>query len=444
MVNNILTDIQIPPTPATMVANITSFPTAVRRRLANGPLYYGWFVVGVCFLCVLITWGTVWSFGVFFGYIVSDFGLSHGNTSIIFSIQSIVTYGGAAVLGLVIDRFGVRRLLFIATGLIAGGLVGVSLLPKFSGVVFAYSIVAATGFSIVHVIGFTTPSRWFDRRRGLATGLAVAGASTGTLLIPFVSEILISRLGWRGAYGGLTISFLIILVVTLLIIADQPTTLGIDTSTESPSGELTKPPMKPDLMSQVRDVLTVAGSPAFLVLFLAFLSFAIPTGMVMVHIVEFTTVEGFGRSLGVAAISIIGLMGIISRSLGGALSDHVGRARTIAAGGLLLGVGIGILLGGNTARTIVVAVVLFGIGWGFWISPLAAYLADLFGILSINALFGVTMIAFAIAGSGAPYVAGIAFDMMGTYDPPFLVGGVLGILGSALVFAVDRLHNPDI
>lgn len=426
-----------------MSVNVKAIPTTIRLLLADGPIYYGWFVVGVCFLCGLITWGTVWSFGVFFGYIVSDLGLSYGNTSIIFSLQSIVTYGGAAVLGLIIDRYGVRRLLFIATWLIVGGLVGVSLLPKFSGVVLAYSIVAATGFSIVHVVTFATPSRWFDRRRGLATGIAAAGVSTGTLVIPIVSEALISRLGWRGAYGGLTVGFLSILVVTMLIIADRPTSLGIDTSTESPSDELTTPPKEPDLTSQVRDVLAVAGSPAFLVLFLAFLSLGIPTGMVMVHLVEFVTIEGFGRPLGVAAVSIIGLMGIISRALGGALSDRVGRARTIAAGGLLLGVGIVILLAGSSSRVIVVAVVLFGVGWGFWISPLAAYLADLFGILSINALFGVIMIAFAIA-SGAPYLAGVGFDMIGTYDPPFIAGGVLAFLGSALVLAVDRLHNPDI
>lgn len=279
-----------------MAANITSFPSAVRSRLADGPFYYGWFVVGVCFLSALITWGTVWSFSVFFRHIVTTFGLSYANTSIIFSIQSIVTYGGAAVLGLVIDRYGARRLLLIATGLIIAGLAGTSFLPTFTGVLIAYSVVAAAGFSIVFVIAYATPARWFDRRRGLATGIAAAGASAGTLLIPPSTEVLIAHVGWRAAYGSLTMTFLAILIVTILVIADRPASLDIDTSTESPTGYLDEAHHTADWNDQIKEILAVARSPPFLFLFIAYLSFASPTAMVMVHIVEFTTTRGIRPS----------------------------------------------------------------------------------------------------------------------------------------------------
>ena len=158
-----------------MALDIT--PTAVRHRLADGPLYYGWFVVGACFLLGVVTWGTIWSFGVLFGYIIDEFGLSHANTAVIFSLQSVITFGGSAVLGVVIDRYGTQQLLLLAAGLVVLGLLGMSQLGSFTAVLLSYGLVVAAGFAIVNVIEKATPSRWFDRRRGAATGIALSDDS---------------------------------------------------------------------------------------------------------------------------------------------------------------------------------------------------------------------------------------------------------------------------
>jgi hypothetical protein len=80
---------------------------------------YGWIVVGVCFLLLAVTYGTFYSFGVFFAAIVEAFGLRHANTLLTFSVDSVVIYGLAAVVGLLVDRFGSGHLALAGSGLLS-------------------------------------------------------------------------------------------------------------------------------------------------------------------------------------------------------------------------------------------------------------------------------------------------------------------------------------
>jgi MFS family permease len=413
----------------------------VRSRLADGPLYYGWVVVGACFLLGVMTWGTVWSFGVFFGYIVDEFGLSHANTSVIFSLQSVVTFGGAAVLGFVVDRYGARRLLWLAAALVVVGLYAVSQFGSFTGVLLAYGLVVAAGFAIVNVIEKATPSRWFDRRRGVATGVALSGAGVGIAVFPPVVELLIRNLGWRGAYGSLMLAFLLTYVLAALLITDRPGDLDLDPSTEFPAGVPEHRSTDADWRSQVGDVLEVARKPTFGLVFLGTLFFGTAVFVVIVSVVEFTTNVGLGRELGVLAISVAGLMNVVGKLVGGAASDRVGRPLTAASSGLFLAGGTGLLLGVPEPWGVVVAAVVFGFGWGIQIGLLAPLVADLFGTLSINALLGLVLGTAAVAGSLGPYLAGLTFDLFGTYRPAYVGAAVLSVLWSGLVLVAARLET---
>ena len=426
-----------------MSVDVRSIPTAVRRRLADGPLYYGWVVVGACFVISVITWGTVWSFGVFFGYIADEFGLSHANTSVVFSLQSFVTLAGAVVVGFVVDRYGARRLLVVAAGLVVLGLFGVSRLDSFAGVLLSYGLVVALGFAIASVIEKATPSRWFDRRRGFATGIAGAGAGVGIFLFPPILEGLIQEVGWRDAYGSLLLAFLASYVVAAAFISDRPTDLDLDPSSEFPNGPPEQASPTSGWRSQVEDVFVVARRPAFGLVFLAVFCLSTAVFTVMVNVVEFTTSAGLGREVGVLAISAAGATNVAGKLVGGRVSDRVGRPVTYASAGLFMGAGIALLLGVPDPTGVVAAAVVFGFGWGINIGLLAPTVADLFGTLSINALVGVIFGTIAVAGSLVPYLTGLAFDLFGTYRPAFLGAMVVSVTGSGLVLVAVRLEARD-
>lgn len=395
-------------------------------------------IVGACFFIGLITWGTIWSFGVFFGYIINEFGLSHANTSIVFSLQQIVMFLSAAILGFIVDRYGAQRLLVLATALVVGGLIGVNQLPSFAGVLFSYGIVAAAGFGILFVISYATPSRWFDRRRGVATGIATAGAGVGVLAVPPLAEVLIAVVGWRGAYAGLLVGFVVILAMTVMVIADRPRDLDLEPSAEFPNDPPASNGPTEGLYAQITAVGRVARSPAFGLLFAAFVCFATPLVVLNVTIVEYTTNVGLGRWIGVVALSVFGGLNVVGKFVGGAASDRVGRPRTIATSGVLMAVGIAVLLLAPTRLAVIAAAVIFGFGWGIWIGLLAPLLADFFGTLSINALFGITTIAFAITSALSPYLTGLSFDIFGSFTPAYATAGVIGIVGGVLVLFAAR------
>lgn len=412
----------------------------VQNWLVEGQVYYGWVIVCACFLVGVITWGTIWSFGVFFGYIVDEFGLSHANTSLVFSLQSFVTFGGAAVLGFVIDRYGVRRLLAVAAVLVVLGFIGVSQFTSFTGVLLAYGLVAAAGFAIGSVIEKTTPSQWFDRRRGIATGIAGTGAGVGVFILPPITEGLIGVIGWRNAYVGLMFGFLAIYLFAAILLTDQPSDLDLEPEREFPSGMAGDVSID-DWRSQVGDVGTIAKRPAFGLVFLATLGLTAGVFTILVSIVEFTTSVGLGRDIGVFALSLTGVMNIIGKVIGGVVADRLGRPTTAASSGLFIGGGIGLLLAIPDPIIVLVAAVVFGFGWGIQIGLLAPVVADLFGTISLNSLFGLIVGSAAISGVFGPYFAGFVFDQFGTYRPAFTVVGLLSVIGGGLILVANRLES---
>ncbi|MFC7008340.1 hypothetical protein [Halalkalicoccus salilacus] len=74
-------------------------------------IYYGWVVVGACFLGSFVVFGLSYSFGVFFEAILTEFGHPRGVTSVAFGVQSLMLYLGAVGIGVLVDRYGTRRML---------------------------------------------------------------------------------------------------------------------------------------------------------------------------------------------------------------------------------------------------------------------------------------------------------------------------------------------
>lgn len=412
--------------------------SAIRGRFLRSEVYYGWFVVAVCFLLAMMTMGVIYSFSVFFGYILATFEQSHANTSIVFGLQSIVTFGGAAVLGIVIDRYGARRLLPVAGVLVVSGLVGASRLGSFHGVAVSYGVVAAAGFAITYVVAFASVPRWFERRRGMATGIATTGSGVGILAMPPFASVLINEFGWRNAYLGLAGMFLLVLLVGILVIRDRPGDLDLAPSTEFEDGIPSSDTR--GWRQQLDEIRAIVTTRAFQFVILGFFFAYVPTYVLLVYLVEFTATVGVARRVGVLGISIIGAMNIGGKLLAGPVADRTGTARTITACAGLMGVATMSLAVLHVPWSILGLAFVFGLGYGGISALLSPIIADLFGTLDLNALFGVSSIAFAIAGSVVPYLVGFTYDSTGTYLPALMVGGVLGVTGGGFLLIAARRH----
>ncbi|QSW97866.1 MFS transporter [Haloterrigena alkaliphila] len=418
-------------------------PNLLQARLLESDVYYGWFVVVGCFALSLMTAGTMFSFSVFLSPVLEAFDQSYANTSLVFSIQSFVTFSGAAVLGFAIDRYGLQRLLVLAAALICVGLLGASQSPSFYWVLATYSVVAAAGMGITFVVAYTTPPRWFERRRSLATGVAVSGWGVGILAMPPFVEVLIGALGWQGTYLALAAMFFVALVIAVALLADRPRAVGADTTGEFEVAPTANGGEPRSMREQVDTALSTVKTPLFGVVFAAMLLMFVPANAILVYLVDFADAAGVTRRIGVIALSIVGGMNVVAKFTAGWAADVIGTDRMMAVCVVLMCVPMLLLVAAPTPASVLVLSGIIGFGYGGTAALMSPLLANLFGTADLSTLFGVTAIGFAVAGTLVPYGVGLGIDQFGGYAVPFVGAAVVGLLSAGLFLAV-RVARTDV
>ena len=390
----------------------------------------------------MATFALIYSFNVFLDPIAETFDRSTGQVSLIFALQSIVSFGGAGVLGLFIDRYGNRRLLFAGGVIIASGLFVVSQANTFLTVILVYGIVVSVGIGLTYVIAYATPSRWFHRRRGIATAIAVSGSSLGIVVGSPVANALIVRYDWQTAYLVLAGTAFGLLMIAALLIADSPASFGVDTDSEFPDGNPQSTTQR-SWNEQLTSVYRLARRPTFVFTVFGFLFVFLPAYVVMVHIVSHTANVGIDRQIGVFAVSFIGAMNIVGKFAFGSIADRIGEIRAIVACAMLVGFGTISYAFVTTAAGVLASTFVFGLGYGGSAMLISPILVRFFGHTEINTLTGAVSVAFAVSGSVGPYLAGVGFDVFGTYVIALVVGGGLGLCGGLFFKAADWTNKRD-
>ena len=402
------------------------------RRALAARVYYGWVIVVACLLASMVVFGTSYAFGVFFDSLLEEFGRSQAAVSSVFGLQTALLYSGAVVAGRLVDRFGQRTVAAGGAVLLTIGLAWTALSRSFLEVAGAFGVLTAFGMAALYVVAYATVPLWFRRRRGTASGVAAAGLGVGLVAIPPGSSVLIDALGWRLALVCVTVASAITLGVVVALFADHPDDVGA------------KP--EPKLFDEVNStgdeknsaLTEIIRSPRFLFIFAGWtLAFA-PLYVVLSYAVLYTSDAGLGRSVGVLAITIIGMTTAVSRVAIGVLSDRVGRTRTFVVCATLMGGSTVALVFSETAIVFLSIIACFGAGYGGCGGLLGPMVADVFGSEQLNGVFSMISPSFGLSGLLAPPAVGLSFAWLGTYDPAFVAVGLVGIVGAGLVLAGAR------
>ncbi|MFB6082182.1 MAG: MFS transporter [Halanaeroarchaeum sp.] len=399
--------------------------------------YYGWVVAVAGFLAATVLFGLTYSFGVFLDPLSRTFPVGSGTLSLLFGVQTFVIYAGAVPGGTVVDTVGARRTAFVASVLLVGGLAGASTASGFLELLTWYGGVVGAGMSLLYVVAYTAVPRWFHRHRGLATGIASSGLGVGLLVVAPLSAALIERYGWRDAYLFLALGAAVILAVATALLADDPGAVGAYETDEFPAGG---PPTTSDtpLRERLGQVGAVAASVPFVALFVGWLFIWTPLYVLMNHVVRFAAETGLSAGAGVAAISIVGVTTSLSRVVVGSASDRLGRVRTFAVSGALVGATVPAMTLVEGRLAFFALTVVFGIGYGGAGALLSPLVAELFGGENLGTVFGVASVAFAICGLTAPPLAGALYGVVGGYPPVFFTAGLVGLIGVGLTALAGR------
>jgi Cyanate permease len=157
-------------------------------------VFQGWFVVAAAFAVTLVGFGSAYTFSAFVDSLQTEFGASRGSVSLVFSLAGFLYFSFGIVSGPLADRWGSRRLAVLGMLVVGAGLVLAGKARSLGGVYAAYGLGIGLGVGCAYVPALGAVQRWFAKRRALASGTAVSGIGVGTLALPAIAALLITKL----------------------------------------------------------------------------------------------------------------------------------------------------------------------------------------------------------------------------------------------------------
>jgi MFS family permease len=375
--------------------------------------FHGWFVVAGAFAITFIGFGCAYTFSAFLESLQRDFGASRGSVSLVFSLAGFLYFGLGVVSGPLADRFGARPLALAGMILVGLGLAAASMAQSLMQVYAAYGLGVGLGNGCAYAPVVGAVQRWFLRRRGFASGLAVSGIGVGTLVMPPLATMLIAALGWRDAYLALGALAAVLGGGAALLIENDPRARGLEPDGDPPrSGPQA---LQAEGMS-VRDAIR---SRRFIALYGACLICSFGVFVPFVHLVPYAGDHGVAASTAVLLLGVIGIGSTAGRFFLGGLADRMGRQASLVAmfGGMALSLAIWLVAG--KVRSLAVFALVFGIFYGGWVAVLPVAFGTLIG----------------------PSAAGFAFDLTHDYSLPILASLVANVVAALIVAAMTQAAN---
>jgi predicted MFS family arabinose efflux permease len=385
-----------------------------------------WVVIGAVtglFVCNGPVLG--FTFGVFLKPIMADTGWQRGSVSFALSIGGIFSAIAVPVLGRMMDRWSIRRVALpgIVLYALCLGLIGIS--PRVFWVFTVMFAIAEMTSAIQTPLGYAKAiSAWFDARRGLALGIAMAGVGLGGAVIPQIANFLIERVGWRGAYFSLALLTLAIALPAVGLWIREPRPAEGERRTALASGIL------PGLSSR-----EAVRQSRFWLLAGVFFLVAVAINGTVAHVIPLLTDRGISPAAATAIFGLFGLSTLAGRLLAGYLVDRI-FAPYVASVFFLAPIAGFVLLGSASGPLPAVGVVLFGLGLGTEIDLIAFLVSRYFGQRAFGELYGYFFMVFGFGSSIGRTLTGFIFDLTQSYNAAFAGGAALLL---AAVITVNRL-----
>jgi MFS family permease len=402
------------------------------------PFSHGWVIVIVFLVSGIALYGVRFSYGVFFKSLEIEFGLSRAATSSIFSVNLLLSGVSAFFMGWALDRYGPKVTLSLM-GLFTGlGLITTGFTNSLWQLYITYSLLLALGIGAIFVVPMSTISRWFDKKRGLAAGIASLGIGLGPLIMaPFATYIIINYT-WRIAsiIIGL-VAFFVVLPISRLL-KKSPAEVGALSDGVTASSNGTQNDHPPQTSLTLREALRTR---SFYIILLIYLFFSSNIFFITTHLVPHVTDTGFSAMEAATMLSVVGVAAIVGRVLMGIVSDRIGRRFAVIVCALVQGVAVLWLIWAHDFWMLQLFAISFGLAYSGMSPSLAALISDTFGVGRIGTILGVLEVGFGLGAAAGPAIGGYIFDISGSYSAAFLLWTVAMLTAAVISFFVRQEHQ---
>ena len=372
--------------------------------------------------------------GLFMGPLQDEFGWSRTMLSSGSAIGAIISLLLSPFFGVLIDRFGSRKLSIIGlstTALSIAAFATMTGIPyQWFGLWFLFGLVSMS----IHATTWTAAvASVFKTNRGLALGFTLAGSALAAAIVPPLTNFLIAEFGWRGAYLWLGFGWGgIALILTMFFLFDAHD----QRRTEMVSPNISVPAKA--ILTGLSLSQAFRNSSLWRIALATLLTLTITIG-ITVHQVPIIVGTGLTRTNAAWLASLAGIAGICGKLITGVLIDRfhvrwigsITLASTAIAYPMLLDPAV-------STGFVIAAVMINGYAAGTKLQLCGYLTARYAGMKNYGAIFGFMSSLIALAAGVGPILAGYAFDTSGDYVP-FLIGGtIISLVSGLLIFSLGR------
>ncbi len=404
-------------------------------------IHYAWVVMSVTFVALLLGAGIRSTPGVLIVPLEQEFGWSRAEIGAAIGVN-IMLFGLMGPFAVAImDRFGPRRTISAALGLLAVGVFLTIFMQTRWQLMALWGVVVGSGSGIVAtVFGATIANRWFVRHRGLVVGILTASGATGQLIfLPLLASLAV-HFGWRSVSLALAIAATALIPFVALLLRDRPSDLGLAPY----GGSYVEPAARSQGNPVVRAFHALASglrSRDFWLLSGSFFVCGASTnGLIGTHLIPACVDHGIPEVSAAGLLAVMGIFDFLGTTGSGWLTDRFDSRKLLFWYYALRGLSLIFLpfAFNYTFYGLSLFAVFYGLDWVATIPPTVRLAETCFGRENAVLMFGWIAASHQLGGAFAAWGGGVVRTETGNYLSAFIGAGLICLLAALMVPFIGR------
>jgi predicted MFS family arabinose efflux permease len=404
---------------------------------------YALVVVGVIFVCLLVSAALRAAPGVLLEPLEQAFGWGRDTVSLSAAV-GILVYGlTGPFAAALMERIGLRRTVIGALVLMSASIGASLFMTEPWHLLASWGLLSGLGTgTVAAVLGATVVNRWFTTNRGLMMGLMSASTATGTLIFLPAMAALAQSGGWQTVAIAIAVAAAALVPVVYFLVPERPASIGL-TRYGAPPDELVEPPRAagPGFIAETFGILAgAARTRTFWLLFATFFVCGFTTnGLVGTHLIAYCGDHGIPEVEAAGLLAIMGLCDLIGTTFSGWLTDRFDPRKLLVVYYGFRGLSLLYLpYSGFSGWTLSLFAILYGLDWIATVPPTMKLANEAFGDRTGPIVFGWVLAGHQAGGATAAFFAGSVRQLQGDYASAFLIAGLTGLLAAALAMMINR------
>ncbi|KGP76644.1 hypothetical protein JT05_03685 [Desulfosporosinus sp. Tol-M] len=385
-----------------------------------------WIVV-IGALLIQVALGAIYIWSVFKGPLMKQFKWDAASTNLTLSITLLVFAIGTVVFGKLQDKIGPTKVATLGGILLIAGFLLASKTTTVGWLYLTFGVLGGAGIGAGYVCPIATCVKWFPDKKGLITGLAVAGFGAGGLVFAPIAKNLIAQVGILSTFAYLGVILGVCVIIGAQFLKNPPPGY-------KPAGW--NPPATVAGKASANDFTTgeMVKTPQFYLVWVSYLFGAAAGLMIIGNASPIAQAQGLSLAAATSAVMALSVFNSVGRILWGVVSDKVGRTKTLMVLFVICGLTM-LCLKMLTGTSILIGICLIGLCFGGFLALYPSLTADYFGTKNLGMNYGSVFMAYGIAGVGGPML----YDLMKSpvagqlSTTPLMVSGILCFVSLVLI-----------